>query len=162
MRSIALVDGTDLDSWASRRDAQAYLPLLLRRLVLATVDRSLRIDFRAGEGVQLGGWDGILAVERGNAFVPDGLSVWEASTNEKVRAKAEADYQKRIQDPGGVDPAQSAFVFVTPRRWAGRDEWAAARQRDGVWREVRALDADSLDTWLESAPAVHVWLSIMV
>src|SRR5262249_23133717 len=52
-------------------------------------------------------------------------------------------------------------VFVTPRRWSGKTEWMAKRQGDGTWREVRAYDADDLEAWLELAPAVHVWLSIL-
>ena len=27
------------------------------------------------------------------------------------------------------------------------------------WASVRVLDADDLDTWIESCPAVHLWLS---
>ncbi len=37
-----------------------------------------------------------------------------------------------------------------------------ARQAEGFWREVRVYDADDLETWLESASAVHVWLSILL
>jgi hypothetical protein len=33
--------------------------------------------FRAGEGVQLSGWDGLVSVKTENAFVPDGASGWE-------------------------------------------------------------------------------------
>ena len=58
------------------------------------------------------------------------------------------------------DPAQTAFVFVTPRRWADKDGWATERQAEGHWREVRVYDADDLETWLETVPAVHIWLSI--
>ncbi len=36
------------------------------------------------------------------------------------------------------------------------------KQKEGVWREVRAYDADDLETWLEQAPAVHIWLSILL
>ncbi len=90
--SRMLVDATDLDCWANRRDAQGRLPQLIRRLILATVDDISLIEFRAGEGVQLGGWDGIVEVEVGNAFVPKGLSVWEMGTNRDPKGKAEDDY----------------------------------------------------------------------
>ncbi len=162
MHSVTLVDATDLVTWANRRDAQALLPQLLRRLVHATVKRVLRVGFPASEGVQLGGWDGIVAVEEGNAFVPDGTSAWELGANKDVKGKADNDYEKRHKDPRGVDPARSAFVFVTPRRWSGKNDWVAARQGEGVWREVHAYDADNLETWLELAPAVHIWLSILL
>lgn len=162
MPSVTLVDGTDLTAWANRRDAQQVLPQLLRRLVHATVGRVIRVGFPAGEGVQLGGWDGVVAVEQGNAFVPDGASAWELSTNQDFRGKADSDYEKRLVDPRGIEPVQSNFVFVTPRRWGRKDEWAAGRRREGVWRDVRAYDADDLEAWLELAPAVHVWISILL
>lgn len=162
MRSVILVDGTDLVSWANRRDAQGLLPQLLRRLVHATVDQVVHVGFPAGEGVQLAGWDGIVVVEHGNAFVPDGASVWELGTNKDVKGKADTDYEKRREKPRGIDPGQSTFIFVTPRRWARKGEWIAARQAEGLWREVRAYDADDLETWLELAPAVHIWLSVLL
>ena len=65
MHSVTLADATDLDRWASRSAAQDLLPALVRRLVYATVERILRIEFPAGEGVRLSGWDGPLLIERG-------------------------------------------------------------------------------------------------
>ena len=148
MPSMTLVDGTDLAAWANRRDAQEVLPQLLRRLVHATVGRVIRVGFPAGAGVQLGGWDGVVAAEQGNAFVPDGASAWELSTNQDVKGKADGDYEKRRADPR--EPAQGSYVFVTPRRWGRKDEWAVARRREGVWRDVRAYDADDLEAWLDA------------
>lgn len=162
MRLATLIDATDLASWANRRDAQGTLPQLLRRLIHATVERVLRAGFPAGEGVQLGGWDGIVAVEQGNAFVPDGTSAWELGVNRDIKGKADDDYEKRRTDPRGIDPTQSTFVFVTPRRWGRKDEWVTARRAESVWHDVRVYDADDLEEWLELAHAVHVWLSILI
>ncbi len=162
MQSITLVDGTDLTYWANRRDAQAQLPQLLRKLVHATVEQVLSIGFPAGEGIQLGGWDGIVVVEQGNAFVPDGASAWEMGTTKNIKGKADDDYAKRLRDPRGIEPSQSTHVFVTPRRWGGKGDWVSARQADGVWREVRAYDADDIEQWLELALPVHIWLSILL
>ena len=162
MRSALLANATDISLWAVRRDAQDTMPQLLRRLVHATSRKILRSNFRAGEGVQLGGWDGIVDSEEGNAFVPAGISAWETGTGSDVWAKAESDYASRCADPRGVDPLRSAFIFVTPRRWPRRQEWVDRHSTEGIWGEVRAYDADSLEEWLELAPAVHVWLSIHI
>ncbi|RIK66071.1 MAG: hypothetical protein DCC65_10630 [Planctomycetota bacterium] len=116
----------------------------------------------AGEAVQLGGWDGIVEVPKGNAFVPDNTSVWEFTVNKNAKDKADGDYEKRTAEPLGIDPATSTFVFVTARRWADKREWEVARQKEGEWKDVRAYDADDLEAWLESAPSVHVWLSILL
>ncbi|MCG8348296.1 MAG: hypothetical protein MI924_11020 [Chloroflexales bacterium] len=160
MALSTLIDATDLTSWSGRHDAQRRLPQLVRRLIHATVSRIVRIGFPAGEGVQLGGWDGIVTVEQGNAFVLAGHSVWELGVNRSIKGKADSDYEKRKADPLDLDPAATTFIFVTPRRWGGKDAWIAQRQGEGFWREVRAYDADDLEQWLELAPSVHIWLSI--
>ena len=162
MPHATLADATDLHVWAGRRDAQAEMRRLVRRLVHATVARVTRAGFAAGEGVQLGGWDGIVACAEGTAFVPDGVSVWEFGVTSKVRAKADEDYDKRCADPRGVTPAETTYVFVTPRRWGAKDDWVEERRAEGTWRDVRAYDADDLEEWLELAPGVHVWLSARI
>src|SRR6266436_1098094 len=100
MKRATWVDATDLDGWANRREAQAELPRLVRRLVHATVERPRRVTFPAGEGVQLGGWDGQVEVEEGNAWVPAGRSVWELSVDKGIAKKASDDYEKRKSAPG--------------------------------------------------------------
>jgi hypothetical protein len=162
MAALTLVDATDLASWANRLDAQSRLPQVVRRLVHATVARVLRIGFPAGEGVQAGGWDGVVRAERGNAFVPDGISVWEMGATRDVKGKADSDYEKRLKNPLDIDPAQSAFIFVTPRKWGSKTDWATARKGEGVWLDVRAYDAEDLAQWLETAPVVHLWLSVLL
>jgi hypothetical protein len=138
------------------------LPRVLRRLVHATVARVERIGFPAEEGVQLGGWDGIVRVQTGNAFVPDGDSVWELGSNRNVKGKADGEYRKRSLNPLGVKPAETTFVFVTPRRWRDKDKWANDRRAENLWRDVRAYDADGLASWLELALGVHIWLSTLL
>jgi hypothetical protein len=156
-------NATDLVEWSKRRDAQEDLPRIVRRLIDVTVDGVRRMSFRAGEGIQLGGWDGRLLVDAGNAFVPPGESVWEMGTTANSTIKADEDYAKRTKSPGpDVDPSKTTFVFVTSRRFAHKDEWSAARRRERRWKDVRVIDADDLETWLESAPSVHLWLSARI
>ncbi|MEO8288785.1 MAG: hypothetical protein ABI670_20390 [Chloroflexota bacterium] len=108
-----LVTATDLHRWANVQMARYKLPMVLRRLIHATVKHIERIGFPADEGVQLGGWDGIVVVEAGNAFVPYGTSVWELGVNSDVKGKADEDYEKRRKSPLRLDPAKTTFVFVT-------------------------------------------------
>jgi len=153
-----LVSATDLDQWAARRDAQSELPRIVRRLVSATANQPLRNSIRAGEGVSLPGWDGVVEAAEPSLFVPSGLSVWEMGVGDPSR-KAQEDYAKRTSHPGTIDPSTATFVFVTPRRWPRKDAWVAARNREGIWKQVAAFDADDVEAWLETAPAVHSWLS---
>ena len=160
--SAILVSASDVDDWANRLDARSQLPRLIRRLILATTSDVARLHFEADEGVQLGGWDGIVSSHNGNEFVPAGTSVWEMGVNSDIKGKADDDYEKRSQNSLGLDSTQATFVFVTPRRWSQKDKWEKNRKKEGKWKGVRIYDADDLETWLEEAPAVHLWLSLLL
>jgi len=91
--------------------------------------------------------------------LPEGDSVWEWGAGADYYAKAEQDYSTRTKTPReGVDPKQTTFVFVTPRVWdrtnPSLDGWAAQKKSEGIWKDVRALDAVQLEHWLEICPAV--------
>lgn len=81
------INAADLNSWANSRESQERLPHLLRLLVHATVTHLQRVGFPAGESVQMGGWDGVIETEEGNAFVPSGCSVWELGVNTRIKQK---------------------------------------------------------------------------
>lgn len=162
MAHITLADATDLAHWADRLDSQARMPRLMRLLIHATVVQPEKIGFPSDEGVQLGGWDGVVSVLSGNAWVPSGPSVWEIGTNKAVKGKADDDYEKRKIDTLGLTPSDTTFVFITPRRWGGKEKWLASRRAEGFFRDVRAYDADDLAACLEQAPAVHVWLTLQL
>lgn len=162
MLSETLVNATDLDNWAERLDARSTLPRLILRLVYATGGQIEQIEFPSEEATQLGGWDGILKVKKGNELIPDGQSGWEFGVTSAVKGKADEDYEKRKKDPLGLVPAETTFVFVTLRRWGGKAKWVTARKAEIFWRDLRAYDADDLAAWLERAPGVHLWLSILI
>lgn len=157
-----LTNANDLQTWADRLPARSQLPRLIRRLVYSTTKDAQRIEFPADEAIQLGGWDGIVEIAAGNDRVPTGISVWELGVNVNPKSKADEDYQKRTQNPLGVNPSETTFVFITLRRWGGKEDWVQARQAEGIWREVRAYDADDLAAWLEQTPAVHIWISQLI
>lgn len=162
MSDPTLINSTDLNLWANRNTSSSTLPQLLRRLIITTTKGLIFISFRAGDGTSIGGWDGRIDVTEGNAFVPEGKSVWELGTNRDVKGKADEDYEKRKTDPLGYLPSETTYIFITPRRWGGKDSWVTLRNAEGFWKEVRAYDADDLEAWLESSPSVHIWLSILL
>jgi excisionase family DNA binding protein len=152
-----LVDGTQLSQWATTRDIQGRFPELVRRL-LASTPGITEVSVRAGEGVSAPGWDG-RAKSVGTAYLPSGSLCFEFGVGSQPKAKADEDYKKRRDNPQGVVPADTTFVFVTPRRWSGAAAWADARRAEGVFADVRVLDADDLEGWLQATPAVHHWIS---
>jgi len=162
MKSPIYVNATDINFWANRRDAQANLPKLLRKLAWATLKRIDRIQFRSDEGIAFGDWDGTIQVHEGNAYVPDGLSGWELTTEKNTKGKADSDYEKRSGDPKELDKARKSFIFVSARGWANKKAWEEEKQGENIWKIVRAYDAADLDAWLEQAPAVNLWFSKLI
>jgi len=73
--------------------------------------------------------------------------------------KANEDWTKRIADAPTEVRSEQAYVFVTPRIWAGKREWLRAKTAEGAWREVRAFDASDLEAWLEVSPSTSIWFA---
>jgi hypothetical protein len=153
---------TDLAQWADRREAQSDFPDIVRGLVRLTGGELSFLQFRAGEGVQIEGWDGHAIAGNVSPFIPLGESVWEIGTTSRIAEKADADFEKRRENPLGIDPSNATYVFVTPRRWPKKKEWVDARKRENFWKDVRVLDADDVEQWLQDAPSVHLRLSRLV
>jgi hypothetical protein len=153
------IDTTHLKIWAPRRDCQGHLSLVIRRLIRATAENISQILFPAGDSIAYPGWDGLLESASDSEYIPKNFSVWEIGTNQNIKEKAEEDYQKRKENPLGAIPAETIFIFVTPRIWAGKNEWRLEKQKEGIWKDVLVYDAETLEEWLEQAPAVGAWLA---
>lgn len=162
MPPITYANGTDIAEWANHRNSQGILPQLIRKLIYATIDDAQKVDFPSGEAIQLGGYDGIVIAEHGNSFVPNGTSVWEIGVNRSVKQKADDDYNKRSKDSLGINPSQTTFIFISPRRWGGKEKWITKHRLEKIWHDVIVYDADDIEQWLELAPSVHVWFSILL
>lgn len=152
----------DLAQWADRLDSQAKLPELISRLIRASTGEHAKLRFPADDSITQPGWDGTCEIENETGFVPGGYSVWELSTQKNSREKAEKDLQKRTKTATGVNPARATFVFVTPRRWARKQEWLAKHFVQRTWAHVRVYDADDLVHWIELFPAVGHWLAVQI
>lgn len=152
------ITATHIEAWADSRDAQAQLPLLVRRLIQATSSITA-LAMPAGDSVNEPGWDGITDASDGNPWVPLGPALWEMGCNSRPQEKASDDFAKRVFQTG-VDEMQAAvFVFVTPRRWRTRETWRQSAIGAAPWRDVKVVDADDLEAWLERAPAVTLWFA---
>lgn len=155
------ITASDIRNWSntSQRDCASLLPELLRRLILATATSVEEINFPSGDSIASGGWDGHLAANTTSPFFPSGSSGWELGVKTSVNTKAEDDYAKRTKDSLGMEPSKSSFVFVTPRPWSNRLKWLNHKKALGIWKDVVAIDSDLLEQWLETAPAVSLWLA---
>lgn len=153
------IDSTDIRNWANRRDCQETLPLLVRKLIRATSKTIQSIKFPSGESVLLGGWDGTLEVTDETDYLPAGISLWEFGTSKDPKGKADDDYAKRALNPLGYNPAESTFIFVTPRLWQNGTAWVEEKKKDGIWKDVRVINSEILEEWIELAPTVGAWLA---
>jgi len=150
-----LVGASQLVQWPTTRarDAQERFPELIRRLLVETPGIS-SISVRSGDGVALPGYDGLAEGEK-TAFLPGGHLAFEFGVNKNPAQKATTVYNDRAAQ-GQTD---KTFVFITPRRWGGKEAWAEERRRQKIFADVRVLDADDLEGWLKVSPAARYWIS---
>lgn len=153
-----LIKANMLASWSNERDAQHLLPVLIRKLITETIpdDKIHKIEFPGYENVQYSGVDGRLTAESQHTFIPNGESVWELGTGKNPKAKADKDYEKRIK----IAKKDTTFMFITSRNWpTKKQEWIDEQNENTLWKEVRVLDANDLEQWLQQSPSATFWLS---
>lgn len=154
---MKFITSTHLKQWADTKECQSLLPELIRRLICASVRQLDRLSFPSGDAVHMSGWDGIVSCQEPIDLVPEGDSLWECGVNKDIQTKANDDITKRAANPLGHIQAESTFVFVTPREWAGVDAWILAKQTG--WKKLVVYTAVELEVWIEKCPAVGLWLA---
>jgi transcriptional regulator with XRE-family HTH domain len=153
------VTARHLEDWAGTLEARSLLPQLIRRLIRAIGTGLVRVEAPAGEQTQRPGWDVLVDASGDAEFVPKGVSAWEIGVEKDPKAKAEEDFAKRQKKSPGLVKRKSTFVFVTPRKWQKKGVWVEEKTKLKSWKEIRVYDSASLEEWLESAPAVDIWLA---
>ena len=153
-----------LDQWADELASRGQLPLLVRRLVNRTTPSLRILDFPAIEQIGRTGFDGTVACETGNQYVPSGESRWELGTGNEPRKKANEDFKARTEEVSADEQSKLAFVFVTPRPWSKEDRktWIEEKAGKSSWREIHVHDGNDIEHWLEIAPDVDVWFSRLI
>lgn len=148
-----LINASQLAIWANTVASRPVFPELIRRLLAATPGVTA-IDIRAGDGVDLAGWDGS-AESDGTSFLPKGSVRFEFGVNKQFKTKAADDWAKRTSSKRQA----TKFIFATPRRWSDGQQWAEDRRAEKKFADVRVIDGDILEGWLQQTPAVHHWIS---
>src|SRR6266542_5266534 len=162
MTQPGLIDRRGLLNWADSIGARSELPRLIRRLILETGKGVVELGFPACEGVSAGSWDGSVRASENAPYLPAGLSLWELSVEKSPGSKADGDYAKRTSTPDESPTTDAVYVAVSLRPWLKRGDWAREKAAEGRWKDVRAHGVDDVETWLESAPITHAWLSEVV
>ncbi len=152
------ITATQIEQWAGTNEARALLPILIRNLISATAPgKSLAMV--GGDSVNSPGFDGELYGSDGNQWIPEGDSKWEMGCSKDVLKKANEDFNKRTKPAFEAQNLSQHFVFVTPRRWAGKAKWQINANQKLGWLSVSAIDADDLEAWLDASPSVGLWFA---
>jgi len=154
-----------IDQWVNTnaREAQGMLPVLVRKLIAET-SKTTALRMPGGDSISQPGWDGVVSVSEGGAWVPVGDSCWELGCDADVVGKAREDFKKRLAATPKEMAARYVYAFVTPRKWTAKSKnsWLAKTRGKGHWREVRAYDADDLEAWIETVPSVALWFGELI
>ena len=157
--SFLTIKAGQIEDWAEKNiDARHLLPVLLRKLIHSTGDELRQVDFPGYDNAERSGWDGWVEADAATPWIPEGKAGWEFGTNKNPKIKAENDYANRASVPPD-EKAECTFVFVTPRNWPGKTDWARSKQAESDWKAVRAFDASDLEQWLEESISAQMWLA---
>jgi len=158
---MQLITSAMLESFVNeqKRKMEGVLPELVRRLIVQSCPDIKYLRMPQGDDIWASGFDGIVYTKSGTSYVSCGCSIWEFGTNSDMLKKINEDYEKRTNDPKGVNQGETVFYLVTPKIWAyatSATEWEASHK--GPWKEVHVYDASVLCNWINSEPAVCAWL----
>ena len=157
--TILTIKAHQIEIWANGIEARQQLPALLRRLIHSTGRNLALVDFPAYDNAERKGWDGLVETAEPTPWVPEGRSGWEFGCSQDPESKADGDYAARIKSVPPEDRAGRTFVFVTPRNWPGKRQWAKAKKALGHWKDVSAYDASDLEQWIEQSAPVQIWFA---
>ncbi|MEX6631947.1 helix-turn-helix transcriptional regulator [Hyphococcus lacteus] len=159
------IKARQIEAWSDDNlEARATLAVMLRKLILSTSDSISEIDFPAYDNSQRHGWDGYLTSSETTPWIPAGISGWEFGCTKEPQDKANSDYKARTHNSNlcNDEKSDTTFVFVTPRNWKEKDEWAILKNKEGVWKSVRAYDASDLEQWFEQSIPAQRWFGEII
>ena len=158
--SFLKITAREIEQWADGNlEARSRLPVFLRKLVNSTGQELSHVDFPGYDNAERKGWDGRVDSGTATPWIPLGKSGWEFGCNADPKRKAEGDYSARVNAIPARERAEITFIFVTPRRWDGKDDWAKEKDELGQWKLVKAYDASDLEQWLEQSIPAQGWIA---
>lgn len=156
------IRANQIEDWVDHNiSARTRLSVFLRTLVHSTGRELTKVDFPGNDDAERPGWDGFVQAGEGTPWIPLGLSGWEFGVNENLKAKADGDFDKSVKafQNKKKERDEITFVFVTPRRWAGKSTWVAEAKAKRLWKDVVAFDASDIEQWLEQSLPAQVWFA---
>jgi len=154
------IKANDIENWVNTCEisSRSRLSVFLRTLIHSTSEKITQIDFPGNDDSQRPGWDGWIESNEATPWIPDGNSGWEFGVNKDIKAKADSDFDKSLKAHLS-DSSNITFIFVTPRRWPGKNKWVQQKKALNKWKDVRAYDASDLEQWLAQSLPAQSWLA---
>lgn len=153
------IKANDIEEWAGKHAARSRLSVFLRTLANSTGRKLTKIQFPGNDDSERPGWDGYIEADEANPWIPAGKSGWEFGVNQEPKTKADGDYAKSVDQSTAEERKETTFVFVTPRRWPGKNDWEKSRRNEKKWKDVRVYDASNLEEWLEQSIPGQAWFA---
>jgi len=146
------------------RQAQELIPQLLRKLIIDTIPKEEleKCDIPSRDDIIISGLDGSVVLNEKNIYIGNGKICIEIGTNKNCLTKANKDFKKRNETE--ENKQDKTFVFVTPIRWdnpiMSKGKWV--EKNKGEWKDIRIVDAEALQNWLESSILTTKWFSKII
>jgi addiction module HigA family antidote len=154
------IKANDVEQWATNNiPVRSKLSVFLRTLVHSTGNGLTKVDFPGNDDSERPGWDGFVEASEGTPWIPKGISGWEFGTNVSIKPKADGDFDKSVKAIEEEMRLEITFVFVTPRRWAGKTKWVTNKKEQGLWKDVLAYDSSDIEQWLEQSLPAQAWFA---
>lgn len=154
------IKANDIENWVNTYEisSRSRLSVFLRTLIHSTSEKITQIDFPGNDDSQRPGWDGYIESDKATPWIPEGISGWEFGVNKDIKTKADGDFDKSL-NAHPSDSSNITFIFVTPRRWPGKNKWVQQKKALNKWKDVRAYDASDLEQWLAQSLPAQSWLA---
>lgn len=154
------IKATEIEYWATNNhSARTRLAVFIRTLVNSTGIGLIQSVFPGNEDGERPGWDGWTEASQGMPWVPAGKTGWEFGVDKNVKGKADGDFAKSVSAVAPEERHATTFIFITPRKWAGKDDWAKEQRSKKIWKDVRAYDRSDLEQWLEQSISGQAWFA---
>jgi hypothetical protein len=93
-------------------------------------------------------------------WIPSDTSVWELGSGSNARQKIRADFAERREKelPAGWDREKTTYIAVTLKKLDDISSLINELKEDTPWSDVRIIDAQTFEEWIEVSPTVETWL----
>ena len=158
------ITSTELQALGKTREFQAYLPLLLRRLIINNIgfEHFEILNLPGGDSIWKPGYDGVIKTTVKSILGDPGEYIIECGQSEKIEDKFKSDLKKRTREKEIENQKYKVFVFITTHKFQNKEGIIKKAKENFSWKDIKIFDADDIETWLDFDPATTSWLAYIL